>query len=219
MAEDIDTGLISNSIDLWCVDKLNNLIREVSEQLDQFEYLSARVAIENFFWKIFCDNYLEIIKRRAYNEDKTDDAGQKSAICTIYHIMNILLRLIAPILPFISEKIFSELFPGQFNSIHQKDSWPIFETIQINYDIIESGDNFLSILAAVRKFKAEQNKSISVPIKILEIIKLNPEFKFNEELLEDLKNVTNSNSIKIKNGDKLVDSAEHFSINVILSED
>ena len=58
--------------------------------MQNFEYATAMEIIERFFWRDFCDNYLEISKARCYNEAGDDNEGQKSAILTLYHTQHAL---------------------------------------------------------------------------------------------------------------------------------
>ncbi|MEI6730362.1 MAG: DUF559 domain-containing protein, partial [Pseudomonadota bacterium] len=66
-ANDIASGKISETLDKWILSRLYKTIEKATLEFERFEYCDARVAIEDFFWKDFCDNYLELVKSRAYN--------------------------------------------------------------------------------------------------------------------------------------------------------
>ena len=144
---------------------------------------------EQFFWSLFCDNYLEITKTRAYDENNNDESGNLSARLTLYHGFKILLQLYAPFMPHITEELYQLLYDN--NSIHQRGSWPRLEVFFKDFDAAQS-DNLLNILELVRKVKAKDNLSIKHPIKTLEISGVT----LSKNLIVDLKNVTSTIEIK-----------------------
>lgn len=169
-SQEIKDGAISYIMDLWLLSKLQLTINEATKQLTQFEYCIAREFIEEFFWQDFCDNYLEIIKVRAYNAESEDNQGQISAIKTIYFALDAILRLFAPYLPHITEELYQNIFPDKIISIHQTGSWPKPKDLPYLPAAIEAGNIAIEILDLVRKFKADNNLSLKSPIKYIEII-------------------------------------------------
>ncbi|MDR0774450.1 MAG: class I tRNA ligase family protein, partial [Rickettsia sp.] len=160
------------------------------------------------FWSVFCDNYLEITKTRAYNMDGSDNKGQYSAIITLYHSIKILLKLLAPFLPHITEEIWQILYSTK--SIHTRSNWPQIKNLSFPVDQIQP-DRLIEILDLVRKAKAEKNLSVKADIEILEIIGE----KLSDDLIIDLKNVTSARTIEfveqfssanqvLKNGDVVI---------------
>ncbi|WP_341793637.1 MULTISPECIES: valine--tRNA ligase [unclassified Rickettsia] len=181
---------ITHDLDKWMINKLIELIKQATIEMQNYEYANAMHLIEKFFWSVFCDNYLEISKARSYNEDNKNPTGQCSAILTLYHVMQVLLKLFAPFLPHITEKIYQLLY-STGSSIHEKGNWSKYDNL--NY-IIDSkqAEGLLEILDIVRKFKAEKNLSIKAPIKLLEVKGIN----LSPDLTEDLKSVTSAEFIK-----------------------
>ncbi|WP_342270535.1 valine--tRNA ligase [Rickettsia endosymbiont of Orchestes rusci] len=181
---------ITHDLDKWMINKLIELIKQATIEMQNYEYANAMHLIEKFFWSVFCDNYLEISKARSYNEDNKNPTGQCSAILTLYHVMQVLLKLFAPFLPHITEEIYQLLY-STGSSIHEKGNWSKYDNL--NY-IIDSkqAEGLLEILDIVRKFKAEKNLSIKAPIKLLEVKGIN----LSPDLTEDLKSVTSAEFIK-----------------------
>ncbi|MCC8369688.1 MAG: valine--tRNA ligase [Rickettsia endosymbiont of Oxypoda opaca] len=181
---------ITHDLDKWMINKLIELIKQATIEMQNYEYANAMHLIEKFFWSVFCDNYLEISKTRSYNEDNTNPIGQHSAILTLYHVMQVLLKLFAPFLPHITEEIYRLLY-SEGGSIHEKGNWSNYDNL--NY-IIDSkqAEGLLEILDLVRKFKAEKNLSIKAPINLIEVkgIELSP------DLTADLTSVTSAEFIK-----------------------
>lgn len=100
---------ITEPLDKWILTRLNKTVAKATAEFKRFEYCDARVAVEDFFWKDFCDNYLELVKGRAYGEIG-DAEAQHSAHLTLYYCLNTILRLFAPFLPHITEELYSHLF-------------------------------------------------------------------------------------------------------------
>jgi valyl-tRNA synthetase len=189
---DIDQGLIFKPIDLWLLSKLAHVVDKSTKEFERFEYSSARTFIEDFFWNLYCDNYIEIAKTRAYNENNLDPKGQMSALLTIYHDMNTLLKMFAPFIPHLCEELYSCLFGDVI--LAQRGTWPKFETQWTNEYAEKIGDNFLNILAAVRKLKAERQLSVSAPIINLNITDAKETIAI-ELIKDDLANVTKAINI------------------------
>ncbi|WP_064429539.1 valine--tRNA ligase [Rickettsia sp. Tenjiku01] len=194
---------ITNEFDKWIVNKLVELVKLATNELQNYEYANAMHLTEKFFWVVFCDNYLEISKTRSYDEEHKNPQGQYSSILTLYHVMQTLLKLFAPFMPHITEELYQILYSE--NSIHVKNSWVNYS--DLNYEINAKGaEGLLEILDIVRKFKAEKNLSIKAPIKLLEVSGI----VLSAELAEDLKNVTSAEEIQFEMKD------DKIKVNIIL---
>ncbi|ALN40985.1 valine--tRNA ligase [Rickettsia rhipicephali] len=194
---------ITNEFDKWMVNKLVELVKLATNELQNYEYANAMHLTEKFFWVVFCDNYLEISKTRSYDEENKNPQGQYSSILTLYHVMQTLLKLFAPFMPHITEELYQILYSK--NSIHVKGSWVNYS--DLNYEIDAKGaEGLLEILDIVRKFKAEKNLSIKAPIKLLEVKGI----VLSAELAEDLKNVTSAEEIQFEMKD------DNIKVNIML---
>jgi len=199
-------NIISEAFDKWILSKLHNTIKNCEEYFNNFEYAKAREEIEDFFWNDFCDNYLEIIKVRAYgikgekysdqelsNEEKEDlKRKQYSALYTLDICLNSIIKILSPFIPHICEEIFSCIYYKEFDekkSINSRNSWPNYKIIKINNQnkIIESGDGILKIIFEVRKFKSDNNLSMKTTISFITLKNVNI-----DEFVLDLKNVCNA---------------------------
>ncbi len=109
--KEIANEQINNHLDVWIVSKLKATVRAVREAYDKYEYQKAIRTIHEFFWFDFCDYYLEATKNRAYS--KNDEIVTK-----IYtYILEIVLRLLAPIAPHVTEEIYQRF--RKVDSIHK----------------------------------------------------------------------------------------------------
>jgi valyl-tRNA synthetase len=116
-------------VDILFLDLLNFLVKKATKNFEEYNYSLAKSRIENFFWKDFADNYLEIVKKRIYNE-KGDK--RKSAQYTLYYSLSTILKLISPIMPFVTEEIYQTYFrkSEKTKSIHLCD-WPEEKVVKI----------------------------------------------------------------------------------------
>jgi valyl-tRNA synthetase len=173
-------------IDELFLNKLNDLVKSCTEAFSSYEYAKAKLETEKFFWSMFCDNYLEIVKKRIYENKK----GKESSQYALYTGLLILLKLISPIMPFITEEIYQTHFRKneKDKSIHIS-KWPETEKAGKSDEL----DLFVEILGRVRQEKSNAKKSMKAEI-ILTISK--EDKKKIQDLLEDLKDVTNAREIK-----------------------
>ena len=121
---------ITNPADLSMLAGLRRLIVEATEAFDKFNYTAALEASEQFFWT-FCDDYLELIKERAYNSEGADEAGALSARTALRLALDVMLRLFAPFLPFVTEEVWSWWKTG---SVHTS-SWPTADEVPATGDV------------------------------------------------------------------------------------
>ncbi|HLC62768.1 MAG TPA: valine--tRNA ligase [Candidatus Nanoarchaeia archaeon] len=179
------------TIDSWMLANINELAKSCTESFENYDYQHARAEVDNFFWNTFCDFYLEIIKDRLYNPDKRGKKEQESALYTLYHSLLAILKLWAPIMPYITEEIYQKYFITyeKQSSIHLL-SWPKHSKKEENKKLQETGKLFLSVVKEARMFKTQKNKSLKEPI----LLQLPNEYKkkFDKSLIADLISTTNS---------------------------
>lgn len=185
---------ITANFDKYFISKLAEIVEYSASEFEKYEYANAMHKIESFFWSLFCDNYLEIAKTRAYGEQEQDPQMVLSARISLYYGLETLLRLFAPFLPHITEEIYQILYSdlAQGKSIHNRGNWPNLGNIHFDELKIKEAENLLTILELVRKMKAQDNLSIKAPIKLLEIEKI----ELLSDLIDDLKDVTSANEIR-----------------------
>ena len=109
-------------VDKWILSRLNSLIKEVTDNMENFELGIAVQKVYDFIWDEFCDWYIEMVKPRLYNSD--DAAGQNAALYTLKTVLLDALKLLHPYMPFITEEIFCSL-QSEEESI-MVSSWPVY---------------------------------------------------------------------------------------------
>jgi len=173
-------------IDELFLSKVNVLVQKVTSYFENYKYSKARADVENFFWHDFADNYLEIVKKRIYQNKK----GKDSAQYVLYKSLLVILKLIAPIMPFITEEIYQTHFKKneEDKSIHISE-WPKSEKEKNTKEI----DLFIKILSKVRQEKTKAKKSMNTECVISIDTK---DYNKISDMLEDLKDVMNAKEIK-----------------------
>lgn len=174
-------------IDELFLKRLNNLIQSVNASFENYEYSRAKQEVEQFFWKDFCDNYLEIVKKRVYQGE-----GNKrlSAQYTLYTSLLSIIKLFAPIMPFITEEIYQENFKKneKDKSIHSSQ-FPDSKENKIKED---SWNQILEIISNIRQEKSKNQKPMNAECII---ILTKEQMICVKGILEDLKNVMNAKEI------------------------
>ena len=153
-----DSGSVSNPLDQALLSKLLNLIETTTLAFDEFDYARALERTEQFFWS-FTDDYVELVKARAYGSQGAQEA--QSAHVTLKITLETLLRLFAPFLPFVTAEIWSW---SHQDSIHSAP-WPTPDELS---DGLEKGidigilDAASETLSEVRRAKTEAKRSLKV---------------------------------------------------------
>jgi valyl-tRNA synthetase len=160
-------GAVTEPLDRSMLATLADLVRESTEAFDRFDYARALERTEGFFWS-FCDDYLELVKNRAYGAD--GDAGQASARTALGLALQAQLQLFAPFLPFVTEEVWSWWREG---SIH-RSSWPDADDLSAiaEDDTADAGDESLpevlavaaAVLGEIRRAKSEAKRSMRSPV-------------------------------------------------------
>jgi len=155
-------------MDRWLLSKLSKVIKGATESFRKYEYFRTKADTELFFWQTLCDNYLEIAKDRLYNPEKRGKEARLSAQYALYNSLLAVLKLMAPIMPFITEEIYQLYFAGfeKEKSIHNT-LWPSLSMEDNEAEAV--GDFFVEVLGKVRKFKAEKKMSLKTELKAVNI--------------------------------------------------
>jgi valyl-tRNA synthetase len=148
-------GEIADRLDRSMLTQLADVIEQATPALEDYEHARALELIERFFWG-FTDDYLELVKGRAYGSFGDEAAG--SAIASLRLALSVLLRLIAPFLPYVTEEVWSWWQEG---SIHRA-AWPAAAELGDATAGAEAADYEVAawVLGEVRKAKALAKRSL-----------------------------------------------------------
>ena len=140
-------------VDRWIISKLNSLVREVTDNMENFELGIAVQKIYDFIWDEFCDWYIEMVKPRLYNSD--DAESQNAALWTLKTVLIDALKLLHPYMPFITEEIFCTLQSEEASIMISK--WPVYDEAR-NYAKDEKDIEILKeAVRGIRNVRTEMN--------------------------------------------------------------
>jgi len=149
---------VTQPLDVDVIALLRDLVTEVTAAFDAFDYARALERTEAFFWR-FCDDYVELVKERAYGDQS--DSATVSAQAALSHALSVLLRLFAPFLPFVTEEVWQWWQEG---SVHTA-AWPEESELELSAEHVEGVfDAASDVLAAIRREKTASKRSMRTPV-------------------------------------------------------
>ncbi len=151
--------------DKWILCGVNNLAKEMTENMDRFELGIAVQKVYDFIWDEFCDWYIEIVKPRLYKKEE-DPASANAALWVLKSVLSRALKLLHPFMPFITEEIYCTLLPEEESIMISQ--WPQYKE-EWNYTtdaaIIEEIKEMVRMIRARRtEMNVPQNKKAKVII-------------------------------------------------------
>ncbi|RMD46914.1 MAG: valine--tRNA ligase [Aquificota bacterium] len=166
--------------DKWIISKLQKTIQKMENAINSYRYNDYANIIYDFFWHDYCDWYLEFTKERIY---KGQDRDKQTALSVLVYVLDQSMRLLHPIMPFISEEIWQQL-PMKDNKYLPIANYPEFDSNKLfekDEEIIEGLKELIVAIRATRAdFRIEPSRKINVSIK--------PESKEIESILNSLSN-------------------------------
>jgi valyl-tRNA synthetase len=162
-ASGTDLAAVTAPIDRALLARLSGVVEKATAALERFDYAVALEVTEQFFW-FFCDDYLELVKSRAYGE--FDVAGRDSARAALAVALRVLQRLFAPVLPFVSEEVWSW---WQGGTVHRA-AWPTTAELPpvdgVDEDVLDVASE---VISGIRKGKSDQKLSIRTEVESLSV--------------------------------------------------
>ncbi|MEH6954011.1 valine--tRNA ligase [Neobacillus drentensis] len=160
--EEIDFSGEKSVADKWILTRLNETIEHVTRLSDRYEFGEVGRALYNFIWDDFCDWYIEMAKLPLYGED---EAAKKTTRSILAHVLDQIMRLLHPFMPFITEEIWQNL-PHQGESITTA-KWPEVNPALSNDQAAQEMKLLVEMIRSVRNIRAEVNTPMSKKIKML----------------------------------------------------
>jgi valyl-tRNA synthetase len=145
--------------DKWILSELNELIKKCMVGFEDFDFFIPANAIREFTWNLFAAHYIEMVKSRAYGEG-FNEKEQKSAWYTLHIVLKTLLKLLAPITPFISDHVWIELY-GK-GSLHKEN----FPKSEWNYGLENLTEKLTEFNMKIWKEKKDKGLSLKTEIDI-----------------------------------------------------
>jgi valyl-tRNA synthetase len=151
-----------STIDKWLLQKRDEVIEEVTERFRDLEYDKSKEIVREFFWHDLADEFIEIQKQKLYEEDE-------AAVYTLYTCLFDTIKMLAPIIPHITEEIYQKIYREYEDekSIHISD-WPEPRAFEFQKERRE-GENLIELISNLRKYKTENGMALNEEIERIEI--------------------------------------------------
>ena len=160
---DIDSIEIPENLEIedkWVLSKYNDLVKEVTDNLDKFELGVAVSKLYDFIWDILCDWYIEMIKMRLYAKEESGRVAQN----VLSYVLSGSLKLLHPFMPFITEEIFMALPTNEESIMISK--WPEYVPKLSFKDDEKKVEMIIGAIKALRNLRAEMNVPMSKKAKM-----------------------------------------------------
>ncbi len=184
-----------SATDKWIISELNKLIQRVNESYETFDFHIGAEEIYNYVWNIFASHIVEMVKTRAYNRNHDfTEIEQKNAEWTLHQCLKTILKLLAPITPFVTDYI--------WRSIYSKESIHIQKFPEADPRLILTEDPTPIIIktnSAIWKAKKDANISLKQPIEYANLPKELEPFAQDLKQMHNIKQVTFMDQPKLKN--------------------
>ena len=138
--------------DKWILSKSNKLAKDLAVNIDNYDLGVATQKIYDFIWNEFCDWYIEIVKTRLYDKDCSN---RKEAQFTLNTVLEYSLKMLHPIMPFVTEEIYTKLYNN--DETIMTSEWPQFRD-DFNFEVEENEIEMLkSIIGEIRNIRNNMN--------------------------------------------------------------
>ena len=198
-------------VDKWILTKLQGLIKEVTINLNKYEIGLAAGKIYDFVWSDFCDWYIEMEKPLLYGDN---EKLKIHALSMLSYVLETVLKLLHPFVPFVTEEIFRILHPDEALIVEE---WPKYNKRLTYYAEAKTFEGVMNLIKAVRNIRAEMNVAPSKRVTLL--IKDNehrPFFEKTAMFIEKLAGASHVEFVKEKPTDVKVSTAVSDSVEVYI---
>jgi len=148
--------------DKWMLSRLNDTVKHVTEMFDKFDFGEAGRALYNFIWNDFCDWYIEMSKATLTGDD---EAAKKQKKMILAYVLDQTLRLMHPIMPFVTEKIWLTMPHNGKTIMHAK--YPEYHAELDNEAAMGQMDILIDLIKSLRKIRLEANAPMSKAVDIM----------------------------------------------------
>jgi valyl-tRNA synthetase len=194
---------VIHETDRAVIAELRPMLERVTKAFNQFDYAQALQLTEEFFWSVFCDNYLELAKSRTYEEELSE--GRLSAASTLRIVHRTLLRMLAPFVPYLADEIWSWAYSGDSDlheSVHASP-WPTLDEFA-SIPAPQQDQTYsatLVVLDAVRKAKADASLSMKAPVPKVMVTATDTICEALNSTTDDIKGMLHVEELVIEAGD------------------
>lgn len=168
-SQDNDNSIapIYENADKWIIEELNKTINESTKFFEEYQYAKAKNEIEEFFMSKFADYYVEFVKYRLNGEDI---ASKNASLNTLKIVLKNILKLYAPIIPFITEELYQYFKENDQETTIHKSKWPQgFEMVELDQLDIADFNEAITAIDEIRKHKSENQISLGAELETYQL--------------------------------------------------
>ncbi|ATJ81364.1 valine--tRNA ligase [Halomonas beimenensis] len=154
--------------DRWIVSRLQTAVAQVTRAMEEFRFDHASQALYDFVWNEYCDWYLELSKPVLW-DDEASEAAKRGTRRTLVRVLEAILRLAHPMMPYISEEIWQRAAPlaGVAGESIMVQPWPVADESLIDEAATHDIEWLQGVIVAVRNIRAEMNIAPGKPLEVL----------------------------------------------------
>lgn len=203
--EDCDLDSVSRDnlliADKWIISRVNNVIKEVTEDLDKFELGIAVKKIYDFIWDEFCDWYIELVKSRIYDKSKEGKKSRNAALYTLKTVLSDALKLLHPYMPFITEEIYCSLTGEESIMV---SSWPLFDKDKEDIIAEKKLNRVIDLVKAIRNLRHDMLVPPSKRAKLYIVSDKDEVLSIYKDIFNEYKNIAGASElITLNDKDKI----------------
>ena len=187
--DDLSMPARFNGADKWILTRLNDVIKEVTINLNKYELGLAAARLYDFVWSEFCDWYIEMSKTMLYSDDKKQ---HNHAIAMLSYVLTEILKLLHPFMPFVTEEIYSKYAPK--GSVLMIQAWPTYNKHRVFRKEETSFEGLREIIGSIRNLRNEMNV---VPSKKINAYIIAKDEKFITSAIPYLQKLANVNEVTL----------------------
>lgn len=159
--EEVDLSNV-NIIDKWILTRFNEVLENVTNNMDKYEFALVGNELYSFIWDDFCSWYIELSKAGLQSDDAQAVTAAKSTLITV---LSGIIRMLEPFMPFVSEEIYLSM-PHAYESINM-EAWPEKADITMSEEEMASVKQLIAMIEAVRAIKVDYNLKPSMDINVM----------------------------------------------------
>jgi len=145
-------------LDEWIMNEVNSIVKLAEERYERYDFHNPSILTKHFIWETFASHYIEMVKERAYNSNgKFSKEEQEAALYTLYYCLDKILKILAPIIPLMTYKIYKDIYGKDINF----EEFPEPEKIKTELKT----DEIIKINSEIWKTKKENNLSLKDEIE------------------------------------------------------
>ncbi len=149
-------------VDEWIMSEIESIVKYAGERYRKYDFHNPATRIKNFIWEAFASHYMELVKQRAYNEEgRFTPAERDAARYTLHHVLDRLMFLLAPVVPFITYSVYMDL---RGKDIHTQE-FPQADAKAMSAKPGFSSDDIMNLNSAIWKEKKDRGLSLRDAVK------------------------------------------------------